>query len=299
MTLAPVRRAVFVLTFATAALVPSVAFAQITGQHLDELPTPYVDRPLTLPQMHGAAGLDVTFNHLDLGPFLDALNGSLIELNANFGVLDDLELEAAIFSLATEEVAMWPMGLEPIDGADWGMSRFGATVRFVAEEAVEVGARFRLLVDNNAHVGLNFGIPVRVHVPGVFRMDTGFAFTGNIAGRAPEASTFGIFDVNVNPSAPEPGIPFRFAFQPIDTLWLGFNTGFGVLDVENEDSIFFPLGFSLGGTIPIKRAIKLDLAGSFLFPLFIAPAGDDLESTIISELWQVGLDARVHFDLEG
>jgi hypothetical protein len=170
--------------------------------------------------------------------------------------------------------------------------------RFVAQEAVEVGARFRLLVDSNAHVGLNFGLPVRVHVPGVFRLDTGFAFIGNIAGRDPDLSTFMIADVSVNPSAPDAGIPLRFMFQPVETFWLGFNTGFGALDVETEESIFFPLGFSLGGTIPIKSSIKLDLAGSFLFPFFIAPAGDNLEETIISELWQVGLDARVFFDLD-
>lgn len=285
-----------------AAIVVSFAqegFAQITDRHLDKLPTPYVDRPLTLPEMTLGAELDVSFNHAELafGPFSEAYNGAFIDIGGRFGILDDIEVEAVVVSLATEEYAIWPIGAEAIDGADWGMTRLGATLRFFAEDSAEIGARFRFLIDNNATIGLNAGLPIRLRVPGVLRFDTGIAFIGMIQTQSEDAQ-FGLIDVNQNPSAPEPGIPLRLTFQAIEELFIGLNSGFGATDVSEDGSIFFPLGASLGGTVGIGNEMLLDLIGSFNFPLFGIPAANDLDASVGSELWQVGFAGKFYLPIK-
>lgn len=273
-----------------------VAEAQVTGKHLDKLPTPYVDRSLVLPEMWVTGELDASYTHFEAG-FLGAFNSGWIDIGGAFGVLDDLEVEAALISLATEDgVALTPIAaFDPIDGADWGMTRLGATFRFLADDAVEMGARFRFLIDNNATIGLNGGVPILLHAGGVIRLDTGLGFVGRLPTQGGDPS-FALVDVNSNPMGPEAGIPLRLAIQAIDELWLGVNTGFGVLDVSDEDSIFLPLGASVGGSIPIDPLL-LDVTAAFNFPVFVAPTGRDTEERVNSELWQVGLAAKAHFGL--
>lgn len=278
--------------------IAGTAEAQVTGKELDKLPTPYVERPLVLPEMWVTGELDATFTHLDpdsdgFGSF--TANGGWVDIGGAFGVLDDLEVEATLISLVTEEIGYSPIGAYLPDGADWGMSKFGVTFRFLAIDAVEMGARFRFLIDSNATLGFNGGLPIRIHAGNVFRLDTGLGFIGAVPTKGGDPA-FGLIDVNQNPMAPEAGIPLRFAIQAIDELWVGANTGFGVGNVSDEDSIFMPLGASLGGTIPIDPLL-LDVTGNFNFPLFVHPTGRDTEERVITELWQVGLTAKGHFGL--
>lgn len=292
--LAPLA-AVAVVTFA------STSYAQITGRKLDKLPVEYVDRPLTLPKMTLGAGLDVSFNHFEDGDgFFDIdANGANIDIGGNFGILDDIEVEAVVLSLVTEDFGVMPMStFEAVDGADWGTARVGVTVRFLAEDVVEMAGRFRFLVDNNATIGFNAGLPIRLRAPGILRFDTGFNFTGRVNARSDDGS-FGITDVNTNPSGPEPGIPFRFNFQVIEQLFIGLNSGLGVLDVENEDTVYFPLGASIGGTVDLGDDMLLDIIGAVNFPLFGLPAlsDEDLDASVFSELWQIGLTGKVYVPL--
>jgi hypothetical protein len=273
-----------------------VAEAQVTGNEQDKLKTPFVERSLVLPEMWVTGELDASFTHYEPG-VLGAFNAGWIDIGGAFGVLDDLEVEAALISLATEDgVAFAPItALDPIDGADWGMTRLGATFRFLYTDVAEVGGRFRFLIDNNATLGFNGGVPVLIHAGGVFRLDTGLGFVGRVPTSGASAS-FGLVDVNTNPIGPEAGIPLRFAIQAIDELWFGVNSGFGVYDVADEDTIFLPLGASVGGTLAIDPLL-LDVIGAFNFPLFAVPTGRDTGERINSELWQVGLAAKAHFGL--
>ncbi len=273
-----------------------VAEAQVTGKEQDKMKTPFVDRSLVLPEMWVTGELDASFTHLDVG-FGGAFNSGWIDIGGAFGVLDDLEVEATLISLATEDgVGATPLALfDPIDGADWGMTRLGATFRFLADDVVEMGARFRFLIDNNATIGFNGGLPVLLHAGGVVRLDTGLGFVGRVPTQGADPS-FGLVDVNSNPMGPEAGVPLRLAIQAIDELWLGVNTGFGVLDVSDDDTIFMPLGASIGGSIPIDPLL-LDITGAFNFPLFVHPTGRDTGERVVSEIWQVGLAAKAHFGL--
>jgi len=269
------------------------AEAQVTGMEQDKLKTPFVERSLVLPEMWVRGQLDASFTHIESGSF--ASNGGWIDIGGAFGILDDLEVEAALISMATEEVSLSPIGSYITDGADWGMSRLGVTFRFLATDVVEMGARFRFLIDNAATIGFNGGLPIMLHAGGVFRLDTGLGFIGRVPTNTGNPS-FGLVDVNTNPSAPEAGIPLRMAFQAIDELWFGLNTGFGVGDVADEETIFLPLGATVGGTIPIDPVV-LDVSGSFNFPTLFMPAAGFDDAKILSELWQVGLSAKAHFGL--
>jgi hypothetical protein len=270
-----------------------IAEAQVTGMHLDKMKTPFVDRSLVLPEMWVTGQLDASFTHIEFGTA--ATNGGWIDIGGAFGILDDLEVEAALISIATEEGTLSPIGGYLIDGADWGMSRLGVTFRFLATDVVEMGGRFRFLIDNNATMGFNGALPILLHAGGIFRLDTGVGFIGRVPTNGGDPS-FGLIDVNTNPSAPEAGIPLRMAFQAMDELWFGLNTGFGVGDVSTEESIFLPLGATIGGTVPIDPLL-LDISGSFNFPTLFQPAAAFDELTILSELWQVGLSAKAHFGL--
>lgn len=283
---------------ALALLSPREAAAQITGQHEDTLPLPHVARPLTLPEMHVRAELDGTYSHIESGPA--AANGGALEIGGAFGLFDDVELEAVLVSLELGEFALTPLNLDLVDDIDWGVSRFGATVRFVASDVAEVGGRFRLFIDNHAALGFGPGLPVVVRGGKVVRLDTGIHGVGRVPTNGANAS-FGLVDASSVPFSADAGIPLRLSVQAIDELWFGLNTGFGAFDVSEDDSIFLPLGLSVGGSVPLDKDLILDVDASFLFPTFVLPAAQggfgvsDTDAKIGSELWQIGLGGKVFF----
>lgn len=113
------------------------------------------------------------------------------------------------------------------------------------------------------------------------------------------SSTLGLVDVNQNPMAPDAGIPIRVALQPIEELWFGFNTGIGAFDVTIDETLFVPLGASVGGTVALERVV-FDLVAAFNFPQLIRPVEPrfpGIEEQFYSELWQVGLALEAHAGL--
>lgn len=67
--------------------------------------TPFVDRSLVLPEMWVTGELDVSFTHAEAVVFEG--NAGWIDIGGAFGVLDDLEVEAALISIETERGARW------------------------------------------------------------------------------------------------------------------------------------------------------------------------------------------------
>ena len=214
-------------------LVPCLAHAQITGQHEDKLPVPHVERPLTLPEMHGRGELDGTFNHLEDSNrgFTFSANGGVLEIGGAFGLTDDIELEARLISLELGEFALTPLSLDLVDDADWGVSRFGGTLRFVATDVAEIGARVRLYLDHHATFGFGGGVPIVIHGGKIVRLETGIGWVGRVPTNGAKAS-FGLVDASDVPMSADAGIPLRASFQIIDEVWLGLNTGFGAFDVS-------------------------------------------------------------------
>ncbi len=287
---------------AAAVVVSDESHAQITGYENDSVPVAQAKRQLVLPDLTLAPRFDVTFDHFDFAG--GAANGASLELGAQLGLLGDLELEATVVSLIVGEAATTPItliddagsfglgGLE--SGADWGVFRLGGTLRFVATDVVEIAGRFRFLVDNNAVIGLNFGLPVRIHLGDVARLDTGI----ELHPRFPTSGgdpVFGLLGVDDNVLRPSPGIPLDFVVNPIEALWLSVGTGFGAADVTDDNTIFIPLELGIGGTIAKGKAALVDIGASFAFPALFTPAEDDKAFT---NVWQVGLGAKGYLPLK-
>lgn len=175
------------------ALGARAAEAQVTGKQHERLPPAFVDRSLVLPRLWLTSELDGSLTHLEseLGPTGTADNGGWIDLGAAMAVLDDLELEATVASINFGSIGISTIGSyrnisqSPFTAVDtapvhWGMAKLGTTFRFLAADAVEMGLRFRVLVDREATVGLSGGLPVLLHGNRYARVDTGLAFLGRV-----------------------------------------------------------------------------------------------------------------------
>jgi len=271
-------------------------FAQITGYKNDEVELSQAKRQLVLPDMTLAPRFDVTFDHFEVQN--TAANGATMELGAQFGLLGDLELEATVISLMVGELAVTPMTLldDPgtigfggfESGADWGVSRFGGTLRFLATDVAEIAGRFRFSVDNNAIIGFEFGLPIRIHLGDIARLDTGFFMHPRIPTGGGNAA-FGLLDIDDNALRPSPGIPLELVVSPVETFWLNVSTGLAVPDVTEDNTIYLPLELGLGGTIAKGRAALVDISANFSFPTLFTPGFDDKATT---NIWQVGLGAK-------
>jgi hypothetical protein len=275
----------------------NTSHAQITGFKNDDVPVAQAQRQLVLPDMTLAPRFDTTFDHIE--GFGGAANGASLELGAQFGLLGDIELEATVISLYVGEIAVSPITIvdDPgsigvggfQSGADWGVSRFGGTVRFFANDVAEIGGRFRFSVDNNAYIGLEFGLPVRIHLGDVARLDTGL-FMHPVFPTSGGDPLFGLRDIDDNALRPSPGIPLELVVNPIEQLWLNISTGFAVTDVTEDQSIYLPLEMGIGGTIASGKRALVDIGANFAFPILFTPGSDDKATT---NIWQVGLGAKV------
>lgn len=254
-----------------------------------DLPYAHVDRPLTLPEMYLAPSLGFANLHIESGPF--SANAIIIAAGARFGITDDFEVEATPLTLQFGDV-------------DEGYSFFmaGATYRFLKEE-FEMAGRLRFAINTNPDLFINPSLPMRLHAGDIVRLDTGVNFTlvlpdggdatpalAGIGGLT--SPTGGLLGAGI-----EPGIPLNVDFQIVREFWAGLGTGFGAADMgEFGDSIFVPVGFRAGGTIPGGDDEPLvDIDGGFSFPYFIFsnPAVDNP----VSEIWQFGVNGTVFLPL--
>ena len=295
------------------ALGARAAEAQVTGKQDDKLPAAFVDRSLVLPRLWLTSELDGSLSHLESewGPAGSEDNGGWLDLGGAISVLDDLELEATVASINFGSIGISAIGsyrnisnspFAEVDTAPvhWGMAKLGATFRFLAADEVEMGLRFRILVDREATVGLNGGLPVLLHGNRYARVDTGIAFVGRIPKQdgtfSDTGPSLGLVDVSRNPMAPDAGIPVRVALQPVEEVWFGLNTGIGAFDVTFDESLFVPVGASIGGTIALERVV-FDLVAAFNFPALIRPVAAAQGENFYSELWQLGLAFKAHAGL--
>ena len=78
-------------------------------------------------------------------------------------------------------------------------------------------------------------------------------------------------------------------------MFLGLQTGFGIIDLSNaSNTIFMPLGLFAGATVPTAQGALVDIGASFGFPLFLTGGSNDNPNT---ELWAFGFTARGFFYL--
>lgn len=246
------------------------------GRAGDPLPIAQAQRPLVLPHM-------VLSPYLGLGLFHLADTGVNLGVGASLGIADIAEVEVSPFQSR----------LSP--SFEYGAS-LGGTVRFIDDEMLELGARLRALFTTDG-IAVSPGMPVRLHANDMIRVDTGLYF-GIITDNAFSGggdTTVGLSSFGTSPVELQPGIPLEVTVSPIDEVWVGAGTGFGMFDFGNAgDSIFVPIGLNAGGTVPVDGKPLADLGVGFGFPLFINTATPD---TVFTDLWALNFTARANLDL--
>jgi hypothetical protein len=256
-----------------------------------ELPVPYVQRPLTLPEMTLAPHFSGGVTHVEFGGFGA---GNLINLDAgaSFGILDDLTVYAQPLTM-----------LIGTGGGNsevyYGTFRLGAIYRFLSTEVVDIGGQFEFgATGANDVIHLTGKLPVLLRLADVVRIDTGLAISGYFPINGSAGG--GIVSVGTGTTILGPtgaGVPVSASFQLAEPVFLGLDTGFGIASFEEAgDSMFMPLGAHVGGTIASGDRPMVDLVGRFNFPVFLLSADSNPPTT---EIWQAGLDARAYFDLGG
>lgn len=216
------------------------------------LPVPYVSRPMTLPAATLApairvrAGQTVEFDTRFLLIGIDLVN-------ARYGILDDLEIEA--------EVA--PIEAEP--RVNYGNATARVTYRFL-DEVVELGSAVRLghiLFPGSARRFLLEPQVLRMlaHAGDHVRVDSGFAMPLYFGG---------------GPVVAGMSIPVDVAIQLADPFFVGLGTGVGVFDFRVPgESLFIPASAFVGATVPLDNSPLLDVIGRFDMPQLFLPGRPD------------------------
>ena len=179
----------------------------------------------------------------------------------------------------------------------YGNPEVAATFRFVDGETAEVGGRLgvSIPVNDGSPFGLFPSLPLRLHLGDMARLDTGVEASVLVptAGGDP---VVGLASARTQPTQLlRAGIPLDLVVSPIDYVWVGAKTGFGILSFEAAgDTIFMPLGFAAGGNIPISDGLILDANYTFEFPTFVLPGAPD---AINADVWSMGINTSIHYTL--
>lgn len=267
-------------------LASSTAFA-------DDLPMPYTSRPLTLPARMISPDFSGSILHID--GFLDpgARNVGSLNLGASYGIVDDVTVYATPLTMSVDTSTR----TDPTPY--YGTLRLGGIFRFLHTTDVDVGVR--LEVGGSGKFLSLFAtaeIPVLFRLGHVVRIDTGVAFTMVLPtnGKGIDGALAGVLDYFAVAAA-RAGVPIAVAIQPIDSIFFGLRSGFGIGSFRGNvaNTVFVPLGAFFGGTIASAASRPIaDITASFDFPLFLLGNAADLP---VSQLWVAGVDARFYFQL--
>jgi len=215
------------------------------------LPVAHVSRPLTLPERTFAPALRVRVGQY--APYDDRfLLAGLDVVNARYGILDDLELEA--------EIA--PLEIRP--RLDYGTAAARLTYRFL-DEVVELGSAVRLGHVLYPYLYRRFLaepqlLRMLAHAGSRVRIDSGFSLPIYFGGDRVLAGM---------------NIPVDVAIQAVDVFYVGLGTGVGILDFENPGpSTFIPASAFVGATVPLDDRPLLDVGGRFTIPQLLFPGRD-------------------------
>jgi hypothetical protein len=244
----------------------------------------YVQRDLVMPEF-------------TLSPFADM---RLVHFEGNFGsaTLFTMSAGARFVPLENLEVSFNPASFYAGNGSGYGAVKLGGTYQFLRKDAVQIGVSAYLPLGQTGaidFIGIGAGLPVRVHGGDFFRMDTGLYFAGFFDASLTNNAFFSFSEVDdtwwFNA---DPAIPLEFSFQIIDELYAGADTGFGFLASSRAgDTIFVPLGFKFGGTIPVDGRPFVDLQTGFRWPAFLGTIGDDASEPGFIEVQLVRADFHI------
>lgn len=264
--------AVLAIALSTSALV-SQGSAQAAELGTDD-EVPFVQRDLVVAPMTLAPELDARLIRVPGGSMLYSQSAG-----ARFGVVEDLEVRAT------------PLSFYAGDASGYGAFLLDATYRFLRTDVAEIGVTGGLYIASGdvGGIGLQAGLPVRLHLGGVFRLDTGLYFAGEFAEGAMRNASFRLARIDMAPAfIPDPMLPVEATLQINDMFFAGLDTGIGFAYSQDfGQTTFIPLGARLGVTIAAEERPFLDITTGFRFPMLITPGsrGDAVQSG----LWEIDI----------
>jgi hypothetical protein len=266
-----------ILVAASASLAAPAAHAQHAAHGEEsEFPVSFVERPLTLPRFTLApfGEFDVT----RLGTTTTAAGGGLssdvvlvgIQLGASFGITDNIEVGAVLLPIQFNNGAGYGGYFLGEEGALAQPSVF-ATFRFFHQQPIEIGARLlvQFLVPRS---GLGAGaliepsLPLLVHIGKIGRFDAEVGVPIRVVG----GTTVGTVTTG---TTAEVGldVPLRLAFDIIEPLHIGLNTGLVIEDFGHAaDTTAIPLGIFMGYAVGQKKPL-VDIDPFFSWFQFLTP----------------------------
>jgi len=205
-----------------------------------------------------ARGLDIRRYYGD--------TASAMRLGLAYGITDAFEIGGLIM----------PIQLSP--DTDWGDMEIYGRGRLLDTGSAQIGLQAVLFVPGTPgrDLGIATGIPMLFKIGQRARVDTGF-----------EAEFFfadGDNVINLD-------VPLAFTVNFTRQFFAGVRTGIFVRDSEFEE-LAIPLGAQAGYTV---YQDKVDLVGSFGFPLFATPGSDG--DKITNEIFNITVGATFRIDL--
>jgi hypothetical protein len=239
--------------------------------------SPFVDVPLTLKPLHFAADAAIGFgtyeanggSHVGWGSNLDASIGLpfLGEFGADiaerFGTDGDLVGAPVAGPMGADHFARLfdPVLTEP-GGADFANPEFHLRGTMVPLDVFELGLETRLTVptSNGSFWTFTPGLPMRIHLPGIMRIDVGLWLpillegTGNVNGYNGPSQVF-VLD-----------IPVQAWFQ-IGDAFVGPESGLRIVNIGGSpSSTDIPVGvgggYTFGGILDVKAQLRTERINS-------------------------------------
>jgi len=254
-------------------------------------PARFTERPLTLPALTLRGDVGFQAVHFDLGPMFSDFSTGL-GTGFGFGILDDLEVGLGGSSIAPTLLAVYSSaGLRGLGGVTSPEEARGfvqpelyGRYRFFASEQAEVGAEIAFsFPTDDADFGLSVAVPARLRFGESFALDLALAFFTTF-GEDIDGDLDPLFSLALN-------IAPRYAME---VFYVGLETGF-VMSLDDPEVTFIPLGLEAGATLALGEALVLDVFAHGGLPYLLAPGDDDDKA--LTEIWTLGLGARIHFGL--
>lgn len=133
----------------------------------------------------------------------------------------------------------------------------------------------------------------------IARIETGLGFS--VSQPANDLGYLELAGSSSDPAIASPGIPLGIVLQPFTVFYLGASTGFGMRKAqagmsaqELQNGVFIPLGFQLGGTIPVDGHPVADITTHADFPYaFLGREPGKFKNNV----WRLGADVRILAEL--
>ncbi|MEM6786072.1 MAG: hypothetical protein AAF715_01030 [Myxococcota bacterium] len=276
------------VAFAATVLVVGAACPDLVdAAEYDTLPEAEAARPLVAPAMTFRGDLHIPIQRVDFGIGGGRTVVGFPFLGAGFSPTNWVQIDAAVL----------PIIISP--DAEFSGPEFAATFAFLGNDAdIEVGGRIGFQIPGTTEFySINLGVPVRFHLADdVVRLDTGFSMSvwGSSSGGD---ANFGLLQSRTLPFhsvrvMAEPSIPVDVTVSIVESFFVRGYTGFGVITVEESDSVFFPLGFGAGGSIPVEDGFLIDVRGDLGFPILFTP------EEVVGDTFRIGLTGSVYYDFD-